>query len=165
MVHRQHSLGNRNWTLTFFQLLSLIATAIFVAIQFNYLSFLTRQNQNNNNIIDYPAAADIRVLGKGTAPALDVDTIFCPRSSVINKVNNNTPPSKLMPIDKVLSIINYWHEINCPQKETCDFSSIGQHLLHIAMKRNQWSHGWAFKRSIVWDVCGNKGEELCSSQV
>ena len=120
MVHRHHhSLGDRKPS--FFQLLSLIATAIFVTIQFKYLSSLTRQNQNNNNIIDYPAAADIsRVQGKGTAPALDVDTI-CPRSSVINKVNNNNPPSKLMPIDKCLASSIIGMKSTAPKKKLVTF--------------------------------------------
>jgi len=68
--------------------------------------------------------------------SLNTDKI-CPGSSAINKANNNTPPPALMHVDQLLNIVKYWHEINCPQKDTCQFASIGQHLLHIAMKRNQ----------------------------
>lgn len=42
-----------------------------------------------------------------------------------------------MPLDEVQNIVKYWHSFNCPQKDTCRFSLIGQHLLHAAMKLNQ----------------------------
>jgi hypothetical protein len=72
----------------------------------------------------------------GAGVMLNVEKV-CPRSSAINTVNNNLPPPKVMPLDQVQGIVKYWHEINCPQQETCKFHSIGQHLLHIAMKRKQ----------------------------
>ena len=67
---------------------------------------------------------------------LDIDKI-CPQSSAINTINSSSPPSQMMSIAKLQSIVKHWHEINCPEKNTCQFSSIGQHLLHLAMKWNQ----------------------------
>ena len=67
---------------------------------------------------------------------LDNDNI-CPQSLAINAANNHTPPQALIPHDELLHIVKYWHDFNCPQQKTCQFGSIGQHLLHIAMKRNQ----------------------------
>ena len=67
---------------------------------------------------------------------LDIKNV-CPKSVSINTVSNNSPPPKLMSLVELHSIVDHWHEINCPDKSTCRFSSIGQHLLHIAMKRNR----------------------------
>jgi hypothetical protein len=67
---------------------------------------------------------------------LDFNNI-CPPSSAINSISNNMPPPKLMSHDETQSFVKYWHEINCPQKDTCRFSSIGQNLLHLSMKRNK----------------------------
>jgi hypothetical protein len=68
--------------------------------------------------------------------SLDINKI-CPRSSAINTINSSSPPSQLMSTAKLRSVVKHWHEINCPEKNTCQFSSIGQHLLHLAMKWNQ----------------------------
>mmetsp|Transcript_21014 Transcript_21014/g.32043 ORF Transcript_21014/g.32043 Transcript_21014/m.32043 type:complete len:397 (+) Transcript_21014:69-1259(+) len=99
-------------------------------------------NYLKNDRHDLFIAPENMLVGVGAADTkesmieLDIDNA-CPRSSAINTKNNNSPPPNLMPLDRLQSIVNYWHEINCPQKETCQFASIGQHLLHIAMKRNQ----------------------------
>jgi len=99
-------------------------------------------NYLKNDSHDLFIAPENMSVGAGAADTkesmieLDIDNA-CPRSSAINTKNNNSPPPNLMPLDRLLSIVKYWHEINCPQKETCQFASIGQHLLHIAMKRNQ----------------------------
>jgi len=68
--------------------------------------------------------------------SLDINKI-CPQSSAINTINSSSPPSKLMSTATLQSVVKHWHEINCPEKNTCQFSSIGQHLLHLAMKWNQ----------------------------
>ena len=100
-------------------------------------------NYLKNDRHDLFIAPENMLVGAGAADTkesmiapLDIDNI-CPRSSAINTMNNNTPPLELMPRDELLRIVKYWRELNCPQRDTCKFASIGQHLLHIAMERNQ----------------------------
>jgi len=99
-------------------------------------------NYLKNDRHDYFIAPENMLVGAGAADTkesmivLDIDNV-CPRSSAINTMNNNTPPLELIPRDELLSIVKYWRELNCPQRDTCKFASIGQHLLHIAMERNQ----------------------------
>jgi len=99
-------------------------------------------NYLKNDSHDLFIAPENMSVGAGAADTkesmieLDIDNV-CPRSSAINTMNNNTPPLELIPRDELLRIVKYWRELNCPQRDTCKFASIGQHLLHIAMERNQ----------------------------
>ena len=123
-------------------LLTVIAFVYFL-LQLNGFNAFTKSNNYLIISDDVADAADRaadpssnNVQHNNPTVVLDVHKA-CPLSSVINKVNSNSPPPELMPTGESLSIIKFWHEINCPQKNTCNFFSIGQHLLHIAMKRNQ----------------------------
>jgi hypothetical protein len=114
------------------RLVALLAIIVIAA-----LGIMKLHNEASRNFLDshYVGNVDHKHLPP-THIVLDVENM-CPRSSAINTISNNSPPPELMPLDEVRNIVKYWHEINCPQKDTCRFSSIGQHLLHIAMKRNQ----------------------------
>ena len=70
---------------------------------------------------------------------LNVNNV-CPASTQINKVNDHQPYSELMGLGEVQSVLNYWYGFNCAKgsnKNSCNFDSIGQHLLHHAIQRNQ----------------------------
>ena len=47
------------------------------------------------------------------------------------------PPTELVSLDEVRSILKYWIEYNCPSSKQCRFSSIGQHLLQYAINHNK----------------------------
>ena len=61
----------------------------------------------------------------------------CPTSMKINASNDHLPYSELLGFEAIRSVLKFWYEFNCPQKTSCTFLSIGQHLLHHAIKQNQ----------------------------
>lgn len=61
----------------------------------------------------------------------------CPHSLNINQINDHMPYPDLLEFDEIYSILNYWHEFNCPLQNTCTFISIGQHLLHHAIEKKK----------------------------
>ena len=67
---------------------------------------------------------------------LEVEKV-CPASSNINSKNKNVPPSQLMQLQEIRDVVKYWYGFNCPHKSSCKFASIGQHLLHHAIQRNE----------------------------
>eukprot|EP00985_Skeletonema_marinoi_P015230 scaffold7820_cov99-Skeletonema_marinoi.AAC.5 len=107
-------------------------------------------NYLKNDRHDYFIAPENMLVGAGAADnkesmiELDIDNV-CPRSSAINTMNNNTPPLELMPRDELLSIVKYWRELNCPQRDTCKFASIGQHCSIL-----RWSATKHYSRRPRW---------------
>ena len=67
---------------------------------------------------------------------LEIEKV-CPASSNINSKNKVVPPSKLLQFQEIRDVVKYWYEFNCPLKSSCTFASIGQHLLHYAIQRNE----------------------------
>mmetsp|Transcript_39020 Transcript_39020/g.82053 ORF Transcript_39020/g.82053 Transcript_39020/m.82053 type:complete len:398 (+) Transcript_39020:123-1316(+) len=67
---------------------------------------------------------------------LQIDSL-CPASSKVNSQNNHNPPTQLMQSQDIRDAIKYWYDFNCPRKLACTFASIGQHLLHLAIQRNE----------------------------
>jgi hypothetical protein len=39
-----------------------------------------------------------------------------------------------MELEEIQSVLKHWYEFNCPREKSCTFASIGQHLLHHAIK-------------------------------
>ena len=52
-------------------------------------------------------------------------------------MSDTLPPQELMSLAEIQGAVTYWYDFNCPLKEMCDFASIGQHLLHLATRRNK----------------------------
>ena len=66
---------------------------------------------------------------------LHLDKI-CPPSS-INSQNNRSPPSTLMKLQQIRNVLKDWYNVNCQEKSSCEFASIGHRLLHLAIERNE----------------------------
>eukprot|EP00584_Thalassiosira_punctigera_P017870 CAMPEP_0172560970 /NCGR_PEP_ID=MMETSP1067-20121228/90991_1 /TAXON_ID=265564 ORGANISM="Thalassiosira punctigera, Strain Tpunct2005C2" /NCGR_SAMPLE_ID=MMETSP1067 /ASSEMBLY_ACC=CAM_ASM_000444 /LENGTH=295 /DNA_ID=CAMNT_0013350901 /DNA_START=99 /DNA_END=986 /DNA_ORIENTATION=+ len=47
------------------------------------------------------------------------------------------PPTQFMQLQDIRDAIKCWYDFNCPRKAACQFASIGQHLLHLAIQRNE----------------------------
>lgn len=59
-------------------------------------------------------------------------------NNAASKVKDRTlPPSEILDLDEIYSIIKYWHEFNCPAEPRCNLESISQHLLHHAIELNK----------------------------
>lgn len=70
---------------------------------------------------------------------LDVNNV-CPASTRINSVNDHQPYSTLMHLGEIRSVLKSWYGLTCARGGTtasCNFNSIGQHLLHHATRHNQ----------------------------
>ena len=107
-------------------LVVLVGVAYMIPICVHLHSLLppTDQQQNSNIII------------KDTRQYLNINDV-CPNSLNINSQNNHFPPSQLMSVEEIHNVIKYWYQYNCPRKSSCTFASIGQHLLHLAIQRNE----------------------------
>lgn len=77
---------------------------------------------------------------------IDVNKV-CPSSAnKINASNDHLPYPELMGLEEIYSVLKYWYEFNCVEVDadtgekaaySCNFHSIGQHLLHHAIERNE----------------------------
>ena len=109
-------------------LVVLVGVAYMIPIWVHLSSLLRTSNydqQQNSNIII-----------KDTRQYLNINDV-CPNSLNINSQNNHYPPSQLMSVEEIHNVIKYWYQYNCPRKSSCTFASIGQHLLHLAIQRNE----------------------------
>jgi len=69
----------------------------------------------------------------------------CPTSMKINASNDHLPYSELLGFEDIRSVLKFWYEFNCPQKTSCTFLLIGQHLLHHTIKQNKTKPFLLFK--------------------
>mmetsp|Transcript_29337 Transcript_29337/g.32932 ORF Transcript_29337/g.32932 Transcript_29337/m.32932 type:complete len:442 (+) Transcript_29337:57-1382(+) len=69
---------------------------------------------------------------------LELETICSNRhTSSSSSSNNKLPPRELLSMEDIRDVVKYWYKFNCPLKQTCILSSLGQHLLHAAIQQNK----------------------------
>jgi len=117
----------------------LISLAFMLGFSINTISYTQLVSLTNQKKV----AIAISNPNTTTHDILDMIAV-CPASTSINTVNDIQPNRKLMRSDDIYSSLNFWYEFNCfgegesaVRKKSCSFGSIGQHLLHHAIQRDE----------------------------